>query len=210
MSMTIRALVAAAIVAGILAGARMLDGGGIPTTGTYPQQDLEDLPRQLGDWQGEDLLDMDSELSHTVSVLNRQYTNSAGKTVNLHATVSVFSGSWKLPHPPLSCYPSGGHTILATKMVKIGIPDGQEISALLMTVERERRRSYVFYWYHVGDRIVHDQREMQYAAWTMRGKDAWPPVLKIMLTNAEPDEDQAIRQFMSIAGPLAEWSGEFR
>ena len=210
MSMTIRALVAAAIVAGIFAGARMLDGGGIPTTSTPPQQDLDDLPRQLGDWQGEDLPDMDVELSHTVSVLNRQYTNSAGKTVTLHATVSVFSSSWRLPHVPLKCYKSGGHTILATKIVEIELPDGQEIPAKLMTVELEGRRSYVFYWYHVGDRIVHDQREMQYAAWTMRGKDAWPPVLKLMLTNAAPDEYQAIYQFESIAGPLAEWACEFR
>ena len=94
MGMTIRSLVAAAIVAGIYAGSRILDGGGIPTTSTPPLQNIEDLPRQLGDWQSEDY-EMDPELfkkTGAISVVNRLYTNPAGETSDaLHAAVTVFT-----------------------------------------------------------------------------------------------------------------------
>ena len=212
MSMTIRTLVAAAIVAGIYAGARFLDGGGIPTRGTPSEQDLDDLPRQLGEWQGEDQ-ELDPELarvSFAASVVNRRYANSRGETVNLHATVTVFSTGWKVPHEPLKCYRSAGNKILETETVKIGLPGGGEIPAKLMEVELDGRQSYVLYWFQAGDRIFHDGYQMRRVAWTMRGKDAWPPVLKLMLTNAAPEKHQAIEQFKSIAGPLAEWAGEFR
>jgi uncharacterized protein DUF3485 len=212
MSMTIRYLVAAAIVAGIYAGVRMLDGGGIPTTGTSPQQNLDDLPRQLGDWQGENQ-EMDRELflaTGATFAVNRRYTQSAGGTVNLHATVTVFSRGWNLPHPPPRCYTGTGHTILQTKIVKIGLPGGGEIPAQLMTVELAGKRSYVLYWYQVGDQIIHDGEQMRQLSWTMRGKDAWPPVLKLMLTTTAPEEYQAIKHLESLAEPLAEWAGQFR
>ena len=190
----------------------MLDGGGIPTKGTAAQQDLNDLPRQLGEWRGEDQ-EMEPELfeaTGAASTVNRMYTNSAGKAVNLHVTVSFFSNGYNLPHPPPRCYRVNGHTILTTKILEIHSPDGATIPVRLMTAELAGKRSYVLYWYQVGDQIIHDGVQMRRLSWTMRGEDAWPPVLKLMLANAEPDEDQAIRQFMSIAGPLAEWSGEFR
>ena len=212
MGMTIRSLVAAAIVAGIFVGARMLDGGGIPTVGTSPEQVLEDLPQQLGDWQGEDR-EMDPELfkaTGAASAVNRLYTNPAGETVNLHAIVVVFTRGWNLPHPPPRCYTGNGHTILETRILEIGPPGGATIPAQLMTVELAGRRSYVLYWYHVGDRVVHDGGQMRQLSWTMRGQEAWPPVLKLMLTNAALDESQAVRQLESIAEPLAEWSRQFR
>ncbi len=80
MGMTIRAILAAAIVVGMYVGHRLLDGGGIPTTGTAPQVELEDLPRQLGDWNGEDQ-EMDPELFEATGAdvaVNRLYTNPDG------------------------------------------------------------------------------------------------------------------------------------
>lgn len=190
----------------------MLDGGGIPTTGTYPQQDLEDLPRKLGDWQGVDQ-EMDPELfiaTGAAVAVNRRYTNLVGEAVNLHATVTVFTNGYTLRHLPSQCYTGSGHTILETEIVEIGLPGGGEIPAQLMTVELAGRRSYVLYWYQIGDRIVHHREQMRQLSWSMRGKEAWPPVLKLMLTNAAPEKYRAIEQFESIAGPLAEWAGEFR
>ena len=69
----------------------------------------------------------------------------------------------------------------------------------------------MLYWYQVGDQIVLDGPQMHQLAWTMRGKEAWPPVLKLMLTTAAPDKHQAIRQLKSVAELLVvEWSSQFR
>ena len=204
MGITIRSLVAAAIVAGIYVGGRLLDGWGIPTTGTYPQQALDDLPRQLGEWQGEDQ-EMDPQLFEVTGAtfaVNRLYTNPAGETMMLHATVKVFTNDVNLPHPPPRCYTGSGHSISEMKILDIDLPDGTTIPAQLMTAELGRRRTYVLYWYKVGDDIVHDGPEMRRVTWKMRGKEAWPPVLKVMLSHSARDEHEAVSQLKSIAEPL--------
>ena len=143
------------------------------------------------------------------SAVNRLYTNPGGNTVALHATVTVFTNDWHLPHPPPRCYTGSGHSIIKTKTLEIARPDGTTIPVDLMTTELAGKRSYVLYWYQVGDQIVLDGPQLRQLAWTMRGKQAWPPVLKLMLTTAALDKHQAIRQLVNIAEPLAEWTAGF-
>jgi hypothetical protein len=130
--------------------------------------------------------------------------------VNLHATVAVFTNGWTLPHPPPRCYTGNGYTILETKTLDVERPDGTTIPVVLMTVELAGKRSYVLYWYQVGERIIHDGEEMRRLSWTMRGKDAWPPMVKVMLTTAAPEEYEAVARLESIAALLAEWTRDFR
>ncbi len=212
MGMTIRAILAAAIVVGMYVGRQLLDGWHVPLTGSSAEQDIHDLPWQLGEWKGapwEADSDSSPQVKDAEDVENRQYSHPSAGPVNAHVTTTKLSGTWRLPHVPRKCHGSSGYEIKNRHILEIECPDGTTIEAEIMTCERERQRIYVLHWYQVGEWIVHDQPQMRKLAWEMRGKEAWPPVLKVMLTTAAPDEEHAVKQFQSLAGPLAEWAHGF-
>jgi hypothetical protein len=216
MNNTTRFLVPAVLVALIYGGLWTIQGRGMPTECDPPQRSLAELPRTLdtpgGPWVGESV-PMDPEMfAHTGAeeIVDLTFQRSASEVVLLHSAVYLVA-DLSLPHPPRECYIGAGHQLVAEEDLEIAVP-GQPapVRARLLTADREGQRAYVLYWYQIGDRVVLDRDDVRDAAKILRGKETWPPRLKMMLHTNQTDRGLAIEQLQSVAAPLMAWAKTFR
>ena len=207
---TTRFLIAAVLVAAIQGGAYLIRRGGTARQVSRPQQDLREIPTQLGPWTGKEVqLDPRTYQATGSEVLvNRQYRNPAGDTASLHAAMWL-EFSIKLPHRPEICYPASGYEIISENDWQLQVADQSSMPVRLLTVRRDAKQSYVVYWYQLGERIIIGRAPLQRAPWTFRGMKTYPPLIKVMLHVPVSDPDRAQDQLQSIAGPLSAWLREF-
>ena len=209
--MTIRLLIAAAVVLGIYGGTRWLKDRGMPTEPAPLEMRTEDLPLTLGEWKGEDV-GLDPGMFEAIGakmVLSRQYRNRAGRLASLHLAVfEGVDGPTAMPHSPEICYPAGGWVLAEPKYIPLD-QSGTTGLAKFLPAARQGQMAYVLYWYQIdgaaycsGDR----QRQLIHG---LRGRALLPPIVKVMLHTAAASPDEAEKTLKSLAGEVYAWTRGF-
>ncbi len=207
-----RLLLAAAALAGIFAGARLLRRGhGQLGEVRVEPVDLERVPRQLGAWaamQGPMSGPVVAKPFDALAHLVRVYRNPSGQVVNLEldafAPWDDASALWDnvRPHPPEICYPQIGCVEQGSKEVPLGqaAPSGE--TARLLTFRRGTQQFCVLYWYQLAGQLIVDRFGLTPADREVWKQPIQPPVLKVMLQTVSAREDVAEERLRGIAAAL--------
>ena len=135
--------------------------GGATKDITLPETSLETMPRQLGSWSWDGKeTEVDDRLFRVIGadeVVSREYTNSVGKKLTVHAAVfgDYFRG---VPHPPTVCYPSSGWVQTERKEVVIEAPGVPPAATQVITYDKEGNRVLVMFWFQLGDQVFVDDQ----------------------------------------------------
>ena len=210
MTFTIRLWIAAVTIAGTYAVALALGNAGFPTDFAESEFSLAELPTELGKWTGTDV-----EIEEWVigqgdfrQIVNRVYRDSSDSAVRVHTAILRPLMGGKLPHMPEVCYRGNGYVVVDNRNFYAESDPGHGVTARLVTFEGHRQRTYVLYWYQFNDVAVADRQALQEATWAVRGKAAWPPMLKVMLST-EGSPNGATDRLLNLAKQIARWSKDF-
>lgn len=120
-------------------------------------QHLAAFPRQIGDWQAQDLSLTPAELDvlGPGEFLMRDYTRKSGESsVNLFIAFFPSQRTGDTIHSPQNCLPGSGWIPLESGRIPVQGRDGATISINRYIVARGADRDLVFYWYQAHDRIT--------------------------------------------------------
>ena len=119
---------------------------------------LEHLPRQLGQWQGQDTSGLDTrsqDILKLTKYIQRSYVNPQGQSV------FVYVGYWQkqtgeyqaAKHSPELCLPSNGWTIEREPARALSFPGSQELLNAKRIIGESRGQSHLFYyWFFTGQK----------------------------------------------------------
>jgi EpsI family protein len=163
-NISIRVIAAAAVIVATYFGVRVMGKLRETPPVVLPNWKVQDLPKQLGEWKGEDAeLDkrlFEAEGAH--SVVERQYRNDSGMVVSLHLAMfdNPTEGIW---HNPISCYTTGGWTPLEITRVPINedVENGDKIA--LSTWEKSGVTTIVGYWFQLGEHRLYGRWDMGFS-----------------------------------------------
>lgn len=204
--MTGRLFIAALAVLGIHAAALMFVGRGMPTELSKPQLALDQMPSRLGSWIGKDI-PLDSQVFQAIGAemaISRQYQNRNG-SVDLHSDLFLRYGV-RVLHPPELCYSSNGFTVENGETIQIASADKASHDARLLTLSRHNVRCYCIYWYQVGDTTFWNGDDQRRVVQSFRGKNVWPPMIKVMLQATSNSPDDAQSALSALAAQVYSWT----
>jgi EpsI family protein len=210
--MTVRLLIAAAVVLGIYGGARWLRDRGMPTEPAPLEMTAQDLPTTLGKWKCEDIA-LDPEMFRAIGakmVISRACRDDGGRVVWLHIAVfDQFGGVQGLIHPPEHCYSASGWTLGEPTLVSIDQAGATENVAKLLPVERRGEKSYILYWYQIDGTAYYTGDRQRTLLLASRGRPVRPPVVKVMLQTSVANPAEAEKCLKSFAAEVYQWSRGF-
>ncbi len=177
-----------------------------PPVVELPPWSLSDLPLQLGSWRGE-TTKTDPEIfaaSDANVIVDRRYVDDENHVVLSH-TATFPDPEKGIYHNPLNCYRTHGWTKLRDTTVNLDVSDNLTIPVVLTVWENENKKVMVFYWYQLGERILHERWELGKARFAMRGHDKWPVLLKVMLQTDVTERDDPEEVLMGFGKQIAGW-----
>lgn len=186
LSFSARCLIAAAGILFVGLGTRWAASQAVPNTVRLPSQDqLHVFPKQLGAWKCEDEEQIDPQVLQVLGtglVLNRRYSQSAERVVEMHIAVFTQTG-FSLPHPPELCYDGTGWKVRSTRDARVILPNGTSGTVRILRLEKERgsQRATVLYCYQLGGPFSADRDTVRTFFWQFRGEKSRPPLVKLML-----------------------------
>jgi EpsI family protein len=201
-----RALLLAAVIALGQAVDRAADWYFAPMPAAPPEQDLAELPRQLGGWQGDD-----EPLSSGVlvalgadAVVNRDYRNQLGETIGVN--VAVFTDySLSPPHPPFVCYPANGWELQSTRMVAFDRAGSGQVEVPVYAFRKQGEQVMVAFWMQMGDELAFDRDDLRRIQRRLRQSHTPLRLLKkVMLQTRLDTEERSEVRLLSLARPLFE------
>jgi hypothetical protein len=213
LNMTVRLFIAAAAVLGIYAGGKLFTGQGMPTEPAQLQLDIEQLPRRFNEWTADDpRLDprLDPRIFQAigaVKAIDRRYRDGQSQ-VDLHCDVFLNYGV-RVLHPPELCYSSNGFTIANGETVEIVGEGTRSHRAQLLTLDHEGQRAYCLYWYQVADTSFWNGDEQRRVVQSFRGRDTWPPMIKVMLQTSANSPEEAVGRLKSLAAQVFAWTSQY-
>ena len=178
--------VAAVAIIWIGVGARWAASQAVPNTVRVPHQDqLAVFPKQLGPWKCDDEEQLDLKTMRflgTELTINRRYSQSAERVVEMHAAVFTQAG-FSLPHPPELCYSGTGWRVRSTRDARVILPDGTSGTVRIIRLEKDRanQRATVLYCYQLAGPFSADRDTVRTFFWKYRGQKSRPPLVKLML-----------------------------
>lgn len=67
----------------------------------------------------------------------------------------------------------------------------------------------VVYWYQLGDHVLFDRWDLgMKIRWSLRGREKWPALIKVMLTIPAADPEAAKPVLLDFAKQLAAWENQ--
>jgi EpsI family protein len=207
-NIAIRISIAAAVILLTYWGMKLVAWGVQLPEAELPAWKLQDLPKQLGEWTGEDkkLDERLVEAEEAEASVEREYHNASRMPIAIH--IAFFSDANKgIWHNPMSCYQTGGW--LLGEENKVPIFDSQENSdkIKLCMWGKENEKVVVGHWYQLGDLRLYTRWDMGWSTrWQMRGRQSWPVLIKILISapaGSKPDETKA--QLVKFAGLVHQW-----
>jgi EpsI family protein len=205
-SVFVRIAIVIGLVVVVHLGGQWLSGGLRPT-GEMPDWNLEDLPRQLGDWTGEDK-ELDREVFARIGadvVVDRVYQNPRGQSLSMH--VAIFKDQTEgLLHSPTNCYRGTGwqQRIGSEKKVTLKTPNRPDAPVQAAVWERNADTCFVLYWFEMGDSVLYERVDLAKVQWDLRGQKS-PALIKVLLQCANSDTADA--QLLEFAGQVRQWLG---
>lgn len=207
--MTVRLLIAAAAVLGIYTGGELLKDRGMPTEPAHLQLDLDQLPRKFNAWSGDDT-PLDPQVFRAIGAeraINRRYRDGRAE-VDLHCDVFLKYGV-RVLHPPELCYTSNGFAVANTETVEVYADGMRSFPARLLALDRDGLRVYCLYWYQFGDVTFWTGDDQRRVVHSIRGKEAWPPMIKVMLQTGANSPDEAVGRLKSLAAQVYSWTSQY-
>ncbi len=209
MSLTIRVFLSIAIVVALWTAHRLGVAMGVPDEVALPERPFEDFPMQFGLWHGEEIPTDDRFRGVATHMVQRLYRSPAQQPVLLYSTVSDRYDIPVAPHSPESCYPAGGYRITATSDVQVAAGAGGTFAARLLTVERDRSRRLVLFWFQIPGTTYLDGLQQRELLWGYRGKEKLPAIVKIML-ETDADAPGALAALRDFAPPVHAWVAKYQ
>lgn len=180
-----------------------------------PRVPLSELPRQLGDWKGEDR-ETDERMfraTQASEVQSRAYSNASGKTVTLHMA-TYFDFWYDVPHSPLVCYPSSGWTTVRTTNEELQMADTPSgtppLNAAFALFEMEGRHELILYWYQLGEQTFSDNQGLREAQKKVRNLKAWPSLVKVLLSTEASNSEIARKRLIEFGSRVYGWSSQMQ
>jgi len=213
------------VIAAIYGVNRLVQAGVAPPEVELPPWTVRDLPRQLGDWRGENTkLDPQVAIATGAQIIeDRFYLNNAGQSIALH-TAMFHNPANGVRHHPLLCYNANGWKLRGETRETVRIADDLSIVVSLTTWEKETETILVAYWYQLGRHLLYNRVDMGATRWAMRGSPKWPVMIKIMaqisVTSTADEAKAAVLEFVGRVGAwlnqpehrkyLDQWQGDCR
>ena len=167
--------------------------------------DVTTLPMQFGEWSAA-VIETDPRLVETIgaiSLLDRSYTNAAGRRAYVHVASHATADLLALPHSPNDCYRVHGWTIADDQWRT----DGKGRRYRWMVAELSGARVGVAYWYQVSADVASDRDEMRQVYQKLRRQgQGWPPVVKVMIhVPFEFSEADSLSETEELGAAIYEW-----
>jgi hypothetical protein len=109
-------------------------------------------------------------------------------------------------HSPEICYPSNGYRVInGEETVFVSDRSGAH-KARFIAVERDDARLYCLYWYQVGDTTFWESDGQRRVVQSFRGRDTWPPMVKVMLQTSAKSPDEAQGRLKDLASLVYAWT----
>lgn len=208
-SMTTRLGVAAALILAAIGITHLVRASTAPPEVEMPNWTFEQMPRQLGEWHGEDSK-LDDKLTAAIGaeiIVDRSYRDERGRAVSLH-TAMFKNPTEGVYHSPINCYRSGGWEFKGEDRVEVSISEDRSIPVAVTKWEKEGERVLVIFWYQIGDHVMLNRFELGEARWALRGLPKWPPIVKVMIQIPAPDVDDAKAIGLAFAELVAKWENQ--
>jgi len=206
-NIAIRVFIAAAIIGFAYLGMYLVAWGIQVPEVVLPAWNIQDLPKQLGEWKGEDVK-LDERLFEATgaqSIVERQYRNESGMSIALH--LAIFSnpaeGIW---HSPMHCYSAAGWSLYESSKEPISETNDKSDKISLCTWDKSGERVFVAYWYQLGDYRLYSRWDLGTVRWQMRGRKTWPALIKILLSTEagmKPEDSKA--RLVGFADLVHQW-----
>lgn len=177
-----------------------------------PGRSLQDLPRQIGSWQGTDQEDLErgtTDVLNATSHLNRRYSDGTGNWIALHAAVwtSPEEVCSAVPHHPEQCYRAAGWQVLEQTRWRMPTASG-ELPIQVCLIESQGRRIVSAHWYQMGEYRYTSQGEALSVLPNFWGRREWPAVVKVMLQTPASEIAAARTQLEGFVEPVFVWTAE--
>jgi EpsI family protein len=173
-----------------------------------PSWNVKDLPKQLGEWKGEDVK-LDERLFQATgasSIVERQYRNESGMAISLHLAVfeNPNEGIW---HNPISCYESAGWVPIEKTKVPISETREKSDDIALSVWEKSGEKTIVGYWYQLGEHRLYGRWDLGFSVrWQMRGRKTWPALIKTLISTGGGSKTEITKiQMLKFADLVHQW-----
>lgn len=201
-----RLFAVAMIVVGVWGVTRWL--GVAPTDVELPDWSVKDMPYELGSWHGEEIK-MDKSITAAIGasvVVERAYRIEGRQPVTVH-TAMFKNPADGVYHNPVNCYTANGWKRIGDSMENMQVADGLKVPVSVITWEnKDGERLLVAFWYQLGNRVVHDRIELGLMRPSMRGRSAWPALIKVMAQIRLGDSPQdAKKNLMEFTAEVGKW-----
>jgi EpsI family protein len=162
---------------------------------------LEQLPYQIGDWNGRDGEPFDEETVRILaadSYVNRSYSNAQHPPAGLYIAYYGRQKPGVSVHSPLHCLPGTGWETLDVATVPLPTGDARR-----MIVRHNRDRAIVLYWYAVHGRMLASEAASKvwllHDSIRLQRSDAALIRIVVPIAGADGSSDAAERQALAFA-----------
>jgi EpsI family protein len=171
------------------------------------------MPRQLGEWQGEDSLG-DPKINAATeakidTIVNRTYRDNDGHAIEMH-TAMFDDPKLGVYHSPLNCYRSQGWEKLSETRSDIQIDDELTLPVSVTHWKLKNERRVVVYWYQLGKHVLFGRFDLGLKVrWSLAGKPTWPVLIKVMAeipVTAKPEEAEDL--LLGFVTRVAKWENQ--
>ena len=177
-----------------------------------PKWTFDELPLQLGDWQGEPAK-LDPEIYKAVGaapgrIVNRIYRDEMGHQISMH-TAMFMNPIDGVYHSPLNCYRANGWELVNKSREELRLFDNLTLPVILTTWQQEGNRKLVVFWYQLGNHVLFDRMDLGLRVrWSLAGKPRWPALVKVMLQIDAGELGDAKATILSFAEQVAKWENQ--
>ena len=204
----VRLLVGAATLLLIYGTTYLLRAGMRPPRVEFPDRDFTAMPLRFGDWEGESVkLDERTFARIGADVVVDRCYRKRGEEILAH--LAVFSdpliGAY---HSPVNCYRGAGWQRTDSRRVDLPVSPERTIPVSISTWQRENEQIMVLYWFQLDDYIIFGRGDMLGARWALRGREVWPPLIKVLMQTQAYDALAAERRLLDLAGQMHAWVNE--
>jgi EpsI family protein len=184
-----------------------------PPAVEMPDWTFADMPRQLGDWRGEDS-EGDPKINVATeakldTIVNRTYRDNDGHTIEMH-TAMFDNPKGGVYHSPLNCYRSQGWEKVSQETSDIQIDDELTLPVSVTRWKQKNEQRVVIYWYQLGEHVLFGRWDLGIKVrWSLAGKPAWPALIKVMMEiPVTSTTEEAEDLLLGFAERVAKWENQ--
>jgi EpsI family protein len=176
-----------------------------PAVGGDSQVTFDDVPKQLGEWQYVNDIELtENEIKYLQpnATLYRTYARKDGR---LMSALVVYRQKNRRDffHTPEACYPAGGMKILNRETVTLKSA-GAEIPAIRIKAEAQGTEFLTVYWFSSGRQLTASVGRQQWLMWLdrmTRNDQGWAFIRLITSESGDEESADALQEFAGLIAP---------